>query len=88
MEEMQRLVAQARLRCLVLEADKDAEIAAKNAESLRALRYRSISEMMGEGDTRVNAAHRPQTSGLHIMPWNASAHSTSPAIRHIRIFSV
>ena len=84
MEEIQQSLAQARLRCLILEADKDAEIAAKNAESLRASKYRSIlSEIMGEGDTRVDAVHHPQTSGLHIMPWNASAHSTSPAVCHI-----
>ena len=81
MEEMRQLLAQEKLRCLILEADKD-------AENLRSQRYRSIlGEMMGEGDTRVEAAQRPQTSGLHLMPWNASAHSTSPAVRHIRIFS-
>ena len=89
MEEMQRLLAQARLRCLILEADRDAEIAAKNAELLRASRYRSIlSQLVGEGDTRVDAAHRPQTSGLDLIPWDASVHSTLPAVRHIRIYSV
>jgi len=84
MEEMRKSLAQARLRYLVSEADKDAEIAAKNAEILRASRYRNIiSELMGEGDTRANAAHRPQTSGLDLMPWNTSVLSTSPAVRHI-----
>ena len=84
MEEMQCLLAQARLCCLILEADKGAEIAAKNVEKLRASRYRSIlSELMGEEDTRADAAHCPQTSGLNLMPWDASVHSTSPAVRHI-----
>ena len=84
MEEMRKSLAQARLRYLVSEADKDAEIVAKNAEELRASRYRNIvSELMGEGDTRSNAAHRPQTSGLDLMPWNTSVPSTSPAVRRI-----
>ena len=89
MEEMQRSLAQARLRCLILEADRDAEMAAKNAENLRASRYRNIlSELMGEEDTRADAAHRPQTSGLDLIPWDASAPSTLPAVCHVRIYSV
>jgi len=91
MEEMQQLLAQARLRCLILEAERDAEIAAKDAETLRASRYRSIlSKLVGEGDTchGADAAHRPQTSGLDLIPWDASVHSTLPAVRHIRIYSV
>lgn len=83
MEEIRRSLAQARMRCLLLEADKEAEI-------LRASRFRSIlSELVGEGDTCANSSHRPQTSGLlNLMPWDMSAHSTSPAVRHIRIYSV
>jgi len=78
MDEMQRL----RLRCLLLEADKDAEIAAKNV-------YRNkLSELAGKGNTRSDAAHRPQTSGLDLIPWDASTPSTLPAVRHIRIYSV
>jgi len=52
MDEMQRL----RLRCLLLEADMDAEIAAKNV-------YRNkLSELAGEGDTARNrlAVNEPQ----------------------------
>jgi len=56
MEEMQRLLAHARARYLISEADKDAEIAAKSAAELRASRYRSIiSKLMGEGDTQPQA---------------------------------
>jgi hypothetical protein len=81
-QEIRQSLVQARLRCLLLEADKEAEI-------LRASRYRSIlSELVGEGDTRANASHRPQTSGLDLMPWDTSAHSTSPAVRHVRIYPV
>ena len=89
MEEMRQSLAQARLRYLISEVDKDAEIAAKNAEKLRASRYRDIiSELMGKGDTHADAAHCPQTTGLNLLSWNASVHSTLPAVRHIRIYSV
>ena len=89
MEEMRQLLDQARLHCLILEADKDAEMAAKDAEELRASRYRSIlAELMGEGDIRVDAANCPQASGLHLMPRDGSAPSTSRAVRHIQLYSV
>jgi len=49
MAEMQSLLAHARARYLISEADKD-------ASDLRASRYRSIiSELMGEGDTQPEA---------------------------------
>ena len=85
MEELRRSLAQAKVRYLISEADKEAEIAAKNAERARASRYRSIlSELVGEEDTSCpDAAHRPQTSGLGLTSRDASAHSTSPAVRHI-----
>ena len=48
---------QARIRCLILEADRDAEIASKNAANLRAQRYRSIlSGLMGV-EAHADAAH-------------------------------
>jgi hypothetical protein len=83
MEELRNSLDQTRLRCLLLEADKHAEIAAKDVEKLRASRYRCIlAELAGEGE-RADVANRPQASGLHLMPWNGSANSTSPAVRHI-----
>ena len=39
MDQMRRCLTQARLRCLILEADRDAERAAREAEEVRASRY-------------------------------------------------
>jgi len=81
MEDLHQSLDKARLCCLILEADKDAEMAAKDAEKLRASRYRSIlAELMGEGDIGAGAANRPQSSGLHLIPWDGSAHPTSRAL--------
>jgi len=89
MEELQKSLDETRLRCLILEVDKDAEIAAKDVERLRASRYRSIlAELMGEGDIRADAANCPQASGLHLMPRDGSAHSTSRTVCHNQIYSV
>jgi hypothetical protein len=89
MEELRKSLDQTRLRCLILEADKHAEIAAKDVEKLRASRYRCIlAELAGEGDIRADVANRPQASGLHLMPWDGSANSTSPAVCHVQIYSL
>jgi len=79
MEELRRSLDQSRLRCLILEADN-------HAEKERMSRYRTIfAEMMdrmGEGDIRADPPET-RSSGLHIVPWDGSALSTSPAVRHI-----
>lgn len=60
-EDPQRLLTQTRLRCLFLEADKDAEI-------LRADKYRKIiSSLIGE-----DGAAQPQAAGIFHMPRRAS----------------
>ena len=46
---MQRCLTQARLRCLILEADRDTERAAREAEEVQASRYRYIlHSLMGK----------------------------------------
>jgi hypothetical protein len=56
-EDVQRRIKQTRLRCLLLEADKDVEI-------LRAEKYRKIlGSLAGEDD-----ATQPQAAGILHMP--------------------
>jgi len=49
MDQMQQCLTQARLRCLILEADRDTERAAREAEEVQASRYRYIlRSLVGE----------------------------------------
>jgi hypothetical protein len=41
-----------------------------------------MMDRMGEGNIR---APETRSSGLRIVPWDGSARSTSPAVRHIQI---
>jgi hypothetical protein len=84
MEELRHSLDQTRLRCLILEADKDAEIAAKEVEKMRASRYRSLlAKLAGEEDIPAIAADRPQASGLDLVPWDGSADSASRTVRYV-----
>ena len=56
-DDSHRLLTQTRLRCLLLEADKDAEI-------MRAGKYRKILDSLAGGD----GATQPQAAGNFHMP--------------------
>jgi len=86
-EELQSL-AQARLRCCILEVERQAEESAKEAEEYRAARYRQIlSEPSGEHPTPDDVEPSAADLVLRILQ-NAPAHSTLPAVRHIQIHLV
>lgn len=77
-----RSLDQMRVRCLILEAQKD-------AEKLLSSRYGGIlAELMGETDISAVTANGPESSGLRLMPSDGSARSASQVVRHIQIYSV
>jgi len=65
-EDAHRMLTQTRLRCLILEADRDAEI-------LRAGKYRKIIDSLaGEGGHGATGT-QPQAAGISHMPRRASS---------------
>jgi hypothetical protein len=60
-EDLQQRLTQTRLRCLLLEVDRDAEI-------LRADKYRKIIDSL----TGEDGAAQPQAAGIFHMPRRAS----------------
>ena len=97
-DEIQRSLHEARLRCAILEADLDAKMAARMAQEKWALRYRRIIDQLMNGDDNVvmddddaDDHVRGQETSKDEAPYHPqpprvdpSLHSTFPAVRHIQ----
>jgi len=97
-DEIQRSLHKARLDCTILEANLDAEMAARMAQEKQALRYHHIIDQLMNGDNNVvmddddadNHVRGQKTSKdeapYHPQPprVDPSLHSTLPAVCHIQ----